>query len=121
MPPDLSAVIPQQDSTEHHTRCPICGHMVDELDLDGVLQHLDLDHRGADRALGQGPSVVLEIHVMPLPHASQAHNTQTAASRFHWWITEGGQAPHRFSPRCGAARALTARRGSPLTLATRQP
>lgn len=37
-------VIPHQDSAEHHTRCPICGHMVDELDLEEVLAHLDLEH-----------------------------------------------------------------------------
>jgi len=37
-------VVPQQESTEHHTRCPICGHMVDELDLEEVLAHLDPEH-----------------------------------------------------------------------------
>lgn len=37
-------VIPHQVDTEHHTRCPICGHMVDELDLDEVMQHLEPDH-----------------------------------------------------------------------------
>jgi len=46
MPPGRRKAVPQQDSEDHYCRCPICGHMVDELDLDEVLQHLDLDHRG---------------------------------------------------------------------------
>lgn len=37
-------VEPQQVSHEHHTRCPICGHWVDELDLEEVLQHPDRPH-----------------------------------------------------------------------------
>lgn len=37
-------VEPQQVSAEHHVRCPICGHMVDELDLEEVIPHLDPDH-----------------------------------------------------------------------------
>ena len=36
--------IPHQVSTEHHTRCPICGHLVDEVDLEEVLAHLDPEH-----------------------------------------------------------------------------
>lgn len=30
--------------TEHHARCPTCGHMIDKLDLDEVMQHLEPDH-----------------------------------------------------------------------------
>ena len=30
-----------QEADEHHTHCPICGHMVDEFDLEEVLQHLE--------------------------------------------------------------------------------
>lgn len=37
-------VIPHQVSTEHHTRCPICSHLVDVLDLEEVMQHLEPDH-----------------------------------------------------------------------------
>jgi len=33
--------VPQQDSTEHDTRCPICGHLVDEFGLEEVVQHPD--------------------------------------------------------------------------------
>ncbi|WP_295142903.1 hypothetical protein [uncultured Reyranella sp.] len=33
-----------QDSEEHHTRCPICGHLVDELDFQEVLVHLEPEH-----------------------------------------------------------------------------
>ena len=29
----------------HHCRCPICGHMVDEEDLEEVMQHIDPDHK----------------------------------------------------------------------------
>lgn len=36
--------IPHQASMEHHPRCPICGHMVDELDLGEVLAHLESEH-----------------------------------------------------------------------------
>ena len=43
-PPDLSKVRSLQESTEHHTRCPICGHMIDEFELAEVMQHLDPDH-----------------------------------------------------------------------------
>lgn len=34
-------VEPYQVSPEHHTRCPIRGYLVDELDLEDVLAHLD--------------------------------------------------------------------------------
>ena len=37
-------VTPLQASDEHHCRCPICGHQVDELDLEEVLQHVEPDH-----------------------------------------------------------------------------
>ena len=36
--------VPHQASTEHHCRCPICGQLVDELDLEEVMQHLEPDH-----------------------------------------------------------------------------
>lgn len=36
--------IPHQPVGEHHCRCPICGHLVDELDLEEVLQHLEPGH-----------------------------------------------------------------------------
>ena len=42
-------VIPHQVSTEHHTRGPICGHLVDELDLGEVLAHLELEHEAPIR------------------------------------------------------------------------
>lgn len=42
-------VIPHQDSEEHHTRCPICGHLVDELDLEEVLAHLEPGHEAPVR------------------------------------------------------------------------
>ncbi len=42
--PPRYPVVPHQPDTEHHTRCPICGHMVDE--LEEVLAHLDPE-RGA--------------------------------------------------------------------------
>lgn len=29
---------------KHHSRCPICGHLVDELDLEEVLAHLEPGH-----------------------------------------------------------------------------
>ena len=32
------------ESAEHHTRCPFCGHLVDELDLEEVLAHLEPGH-----------------------------------------------------------------------------
>jgi len=35
---------PHQPVGEHHCRCPICGHLVDELDLEEVLQHPDTPH-----------------------------------------------------------------------------
>jgi hypothetical protein len=44
-PPRKYPVTPQQESAEHHCRCPICGHLVDELDLEEVLQHVDPDHQ----------------------------------------------------------------------------
>lgn len=37
-------VVPHQVSTEHHTLCPICGHMVYELDLEEVLARLEPEH-----------------------------------------------------------------------------
>jgi len=36
---------PHQESAEHHARCPICGHPVDELDLAEVMEHLEPDHQ----------------------------------------------------------------------------
>ena len=36
--------IPHQPVGEHHCRCPICGHLVDELDLEEVMQHLEPGH-----------------------------------------------------------------------------
>lgn len=44
MKPPRFPVEPLQQSDEHHTRCPVCSHLVDELDLEEVLQHLDPDH-----------------------------------------------------------------------------
>lgn len=38
------AVVPQQADSEHHSQCPICGHWVDELDLEEVLQHPNSPH-----------------------------------------------------------------------------
>lgn len=38
-------VEPHQTSAEHHTRCPICGHMVDEYDLEEVFRHLEPGHK----------------------------------------------------------------------------
>jgi hypothetical protein len=35
------------ESDEHHYLCPICGHWVDELDLEEVLQHVDPDHQAS--------------------------------------------------------------------------
>lgn len=32
---------PRKDAADHYTRCPMCGHLVDELDLEEVMQHLD--------------------------------------------------------------------------------
>ncbi len=43
-PPGKYPATPHQASDEHHSRCPICGHLVDELDLEEVMQHLDPDH-----------------------------------------------------------------------------
>lgn len=40
----LSTASRHQVSTEHHTRYPICGHLVDELDLEEVLTHLEPEH-----------------------------------------------------------------------------
>jgi len=47
--PDLSKDRPHQASTEHHTRCPICGHVVDELDLAEVMEHLEPDHQAPSK------------------------------------------------------------------------
>lgn len=44
-PPLRYPVEPRQSTSEHHTRCPICGHMVDELDLEEVMRHLEPGHR----------------------------------------------------------------------------
>lgn len=44
-PPDLGKVIAHQDTAEHHTKCPICGHMVDEWDLAEVMAHLEPGHK----------------------------------------------------------------------------
>jgi hypothetical protein len=38
-------VTPLQPDGEHYCGCPVCGHVVDELDLEEVLQHLEPDHR----------------------------------------------------------------------------
>jgi hypothetical protein len=54
--PDLGAaplkylVTPLQESDEHHCQCPICGHWVDELDLEEVLQHVDPDHQAPTKS-----------------------------------------------------------------------
>lgn len=43
-------VIPHRgDNTDHFTRCPICGHMVDKLDLEEVLAHLEPEHEAPVR------------------------------------------------------------------------
>jgi hypothetical protein len=36
--------IPLQPAGEHHSLRPICGHWVDELDLEEVMLHLDPNH-----------------------------------------------------------------------------
>ena len=41
LPPLKYPVTPLQQSDEHHCQCPICGHWVDELDLEEVLRHVD--------------------------------------------------------------------------------
>jgi len=38
------AVTPLQPSDAHHSVCPICGALVDKLDLEEVLRHLEPDH-----------------------------------------------------------------------------
>jgi hypothetical protein len=43
-------VTPHQASEEHHCRCPICGHLVDELDLEEVLRHLEPDHKAPTKS-----------------------------------------------------------------------
>jgi hypothetical protein len=35
---------PQQESDHYFSECPRCGHLVDELDHEEVMQHLDPDH-----------------------------------------------------------------------------
>lgn len=35
---------PLQVSTADRTRCPICGHLVDEFNLEEVLAHLEPEH-----------------------------------------------------------------------------
>ena len=44
VPPPRFKATPYQPVGEHHCRCPICGHMVDEIDLEEVMQHLDPVH-----------------------------------------------------------------------------
>jgi hypothetical protein len=39
----------RQHSAEHHTRSPICGHMVAEFDLEEVLAHLEPEHEATVR------------------------------------------------------------------------
>lgn len=34
-------VVPHQSSDEQHTRCPICRHLVDELDFEEVTQNIE--------------------------------------------------------------------------------
>lgn len=43
-------VRPLQPIGEHHSRCPICGHLVDELDLEEVMQHLEPGHRAPSKS-----------------------------------------------------------------------
>jgi hypothetical protein len=37
-------VTPHQESWEHHSFCEICGTLVDELDLEEVLKHVEPEH-----------------------------------------------------------------------------
>jgi hypothetical protein len=48
-PPVKYPVTPLQESDEHHCQCPICGHWVDELDLEEVRQHVDPYHQAPPR------------------------------------------------------------------------
>ncbi len=44
-PPRKYPVTPLQESDEHHCLCPICGQLVDELDLEEVLKHVAPHHQ----------------------------------------------------------------------------
>ena len=43
-PQFMYTLLPQQESDHYFSECPYCGHMVDELDLEELMQHLDPDH-----------------------------------------------------------------------------
>ena len=58
------AVEPHQASVEHHTRCPICDHLVDELDLEAVLAHLEPEHSAP---VGNKPASSIGILVAVRP------------------------------------------------------
>jgi len=47
IPPRTFPVIPLQtvEGGDHYCKCPICGHMVDELDVEEVFEHLEPDHQ----------------------------------------------------------------------------
>lgn len=55
-PPPKFEPIPLQSTDEHHCRCPICGHLVDELDLEEVLQHLEPGHEAPIKTSASGGS-----------------------------------------------------------------
>lgn len=49
MPDRQYPATPLQPSNDHHSACPICGDLVDELDLEEVMQHLEPGHAPPSR------------------------------------------------------------------------